>query len=63
MILNMSGATEYVECLLDDAEMLMQRGTLSSDGTSQIAVFMRLKGIGGDGECMGMMAEEDLMAW
>lgn len=55
MILNMSGAAEYVECLLDDAEMLAQRGTLASDGTSEIAMFLKMKGVCGAGECMGMV--------
>lgn len=62
LILNMSGAAEYVERMLDDAEMLMQRGTLAADGMSGIAVFMRMKEICGDGECGGVEVGERLMA-
>ncbi|KAL0634805.1 hypothetical protein Q9L58_006238 [Maublancomyces gigas] len=63
LILNMSGAAEYVECLLDDAEMLTQRGTLAADGTSSISVFLRMKGMCGDEEFMGIMGGEDLLVW
>lgn len=61
MILNMSGAAEYVERLLDDAEMLAQRGTLASDGTSPIAGFMRMRGVCGEGECMPTTVVEAIL--
>lgn len=45
MMLEMSGAGEYVEALLDDAETLMRRGVLAEDGSSNFSVFLRLHGV------------------
>lgn len=63
MILNMSGAAEYVERLLDEAEEVRVRGTLARDGSSGIGVFMRMKGVCGEGGFGGGLGGEDLLAW
>lgn len=47
LMLAMSGAAEYVESLLRDTENLMERGTLASDGSSNIALFLRMRGVEG----------------
>lgn len=47
MIVNIDEATEYVDHWLYYAKFLMQRERLASDGTSQILVFMRMKGMMG----------------
>ncbi|KAL0631240.1 hypothetical protein Q9L58_009894 [Maublancomyces gigas] len=48
MMLEMSGAGEYVESLLHDTETLMQRGVLAEDGSSNFALDMRLRGLAED---------------
>lgn len=45
MILSMSGAAGYVEKLVRDTETLMQRGVLATDGSSNFALLMRLRGL------------------
>lgn len=45
MMLSMSGAAEYVECLLRDTETLMERGVLAENGSSNIALLLRLRGL------------------
>lgn len=45
LILNMSGAAEYVERLLDDAEALMQSGVLAEDGGSDFGLFLKMRGL------------------
>lgn len=47
LMLAMSGAAEYVESLVRDTENLMERGTLASDGSSNIALFLRIRGVEG----------------
>lgn len=43
LILSMSGAAEYVEGLLDNAETLCQRGVLGDDGSSNFGLFLRMR--------------------
>lgn len=45
LMLSISGAAEYVENLLDDTEALMQKGVLAEDGSSNVALFLRMRGI------------------
>lgn len=61
MMLAMSGAAEYLESLLHDTETLMQRGELAEDGSSNIALVLKLRGLHGkeqqEGELdMGLQA-------
>lgn len=44
-MLSMSGAAEYVESLLDDTETLMEKGVLAEDGSSNFALFLRMRGV------------------
>lgn len=41
----MSSAAEYVESLLDDTETLMEKGVLAEDGSSNFALFLRIRGV------------------
>lgn len=50
LILSMSGAAEYVERLLDDTEQLMCKGVLQADGSSDLALMLRLRGLCGESE-------------
>lgn len=50
LMLSMSGAAEYVENLLDDTEALMQKGVLAEDGSSNFALFLRMRGLHDVGE-------------
>lgn len=45
LILNMSGAGEYVEKLLRDMEDLVCKGGLAADGSSDFAAFCILRGV------------------
>lgn len=45
LMLAMSGAGEYVERLLRDAERLLEHGVLASDGSSNFALIMKLRGL------------------
>lgn len=57
LMLAMSGAAGYVESLLRDTENLMERGTLASDGSSNTALFLRIRGV------EGVEAEDDGWGW
>lgn len=46
-MLAMSGAAKYVESPLRDTENLMEKGTFASDGSSNIALFLRVRGVEG----------------
>lgn len=45
LILNMSGAGEYVEKLLRDMDDLVCKGELAADGSTDFAVFSTLRGV------------------
>lgn len=45
LMLSISGATGYVENLLDDTETLMRKGVLAADGSSNFAFFLRMRGL------------------
>lgn len=45
LMLSMSGAAEYVENLLRDTETLMEKGVLAGDGSSNFALFLRMRGV------------------
>lgn len=45
LMLSMSGAAGYVENLLHDTETLMQKGVLAEDGSSNFALFLRMRGM------------------
>lgn len=47
LILNMSGAGEYVENLLRDMEDLVCKGGLAADGSSDFSAFCALRGVSG----------------
>ncbi|KAL0636405.1 hypothetical protein Q9L58_004655 [Maublancomyces gigas] len=63
LILAMSGAAEYVERLLDDTEELMLKGMLAADGSSDLGLVLRLKGLYSDDEEEGELEEEVLAEW
>lgn len=46
-MLEMAGAAEYVEHLLDDLERMAVRGTLASDGSSDVGVLWSMRGMEG----------------
>lgn len=56
LMLSMGGAAEYVEALLRDAEDLMAGSVLREDGTSNLALMLKLRGLRGDGG-------EEEMSW
>lgn len=45
LMLSMSGAAEYVEKLLRDMETMMERGVLAADGSSNLELLLRLRGL------------------
>lgn len=45
LMLEMSGAAEYVERLVRDTERLLERGVLAGDGSSNFALIMRIRGL------------------
>lgn len=46
-VMEMAGAADYVECVLDDLSRIDQRGTLAGNGSSDVEMLFRLKGFGG----------------
>lgn len=45
LMLSMSGAAEYVERLLRDMDTMMERGVLAGDGSSNLELLLRLRGL------------------
>lgn len=45
LVLSISGAAESLENLLDDTEALMQGGVLAEDWSSNVALFLRMRGM------------------
>lgn len=46
-MLEMAGAADYVDRVLDDMERMQEQGTLAGNGSSDIAMLFRMKGLGG----------------
>lgn len=44
-MMQMAAAAEYVESLWDEMEELLERGTLRSDGSSDLGMVLRMKGL------------------
>lgn len=45
-MMEMAGAAEYVDTVLDDMERLQEEGTLAENGSSEIGMLLRMKGFG-----------------
>lgn len=46
-VLEMAGAADYVQCVLDDLSTMERQGTLAGNGSSGVEMLFRLKGLGG----------------
>lgn len=44
-MMEMAGAAEYVEDVLEDMERMLEEGTLAGDGSSDIGMILRMKGL------------------
>lgn len=61
-MMEMAGAAEYVEDVLEDVERMLQEGTLAGDGSSDVGMILRMKGLwGGCGEVMEGSAGVDVV--
>lgn len=45
-MMEMAGAAEYVDAVLDDMERMQEEGTLAENGSSDIGMLLRMKGLG-----------------
>lgn len=45
-MMEMAGAAEYVDKVLDDMERMQEEGTLAENGSSDISLLLRMKGLG-----------------
>ncbi|KAL0634475.1 hypothetical protein Q9L58_006564 [Maublancomyces gigas] len=46
-MMEMAGAAEYVDQVLDDLDRMEKEGTLAASGSSDIGMLLRMKGLGG----------------
>lgn len=44
-MMEMAGAGEYVDNVLEDMERMLEEGTLAGDGSSDIGMILRMKGL------------------
>lgn len=54
-MLDMAGAADYVDSLMDEMDEVMCRGTLAGDGTSDFGTVLKMRGLQGYRDC----SEED----